>query len=82
MNDKQRFRDHAAESLLLAKNCQTGYRNLFLSISASWHLLARQDEAVNALLASWTDLQIPELEMMAEGRHVEKNSAERVQFPA
>jgi hypothetical protein len=82
MNDKQRFRDHAAESLLLAKNCQTGYRDLFLSISACWHLLARQDAAVNALLASWTDLQIPELEMMAEGRHAEKNSAERVQFPA
>jgi hypothetical protein len=56
--------------------------DLFLSISACWHLLARQDEAVNALLASWTDLQIPELEMMAEGRHAEKNSAERVQFPA
>jgi hypothetical protein len=80
MNDTQRFRDDAAESLLLAKNCQTGYRDL--SISACWHSLARQDEAVNALLASWTDLQIPELGMMAEGRHAEKNSAERVQFPA
>jgi hypothetical protein len=82
MNDTRRFRDHAAESLLLAKNCQTGYRDLFLSISACWHLLARQDEAVNALLASWTDLQIPELEMMAEGHHAKKNGAERVQFPA
>jgi hypothetical protein len=29
MNDMRRFRDHAAESLLLAKNCQTGYRDLF-----------------------------------------------------
>jgi hypothetical protein len=54
MNDTQRFRDDAAESLLLAKNCQTGYRDLFLSISACWHSLAR-----HALLASWTDLQIP-----------------------
>jgi len=82
MNDTQRFRDDAAASLLLAKNCQTGYRDLFLSISACWHSLARQDEAVNALLASWTDLQIPELEMMAEGHHAKKNGAERVQFPA
>jgi hypothetical protein len=77
-----RLRDHAAESLLLAKNCRTGYRDLFLSISACWHLLARQDEAVNALLASRTDLQIPELEIMAEGHHAKKSGAERVQFPA
>ena len=80
MNDTQRFRDDAAESLLLAKNCQTGYRDL--SISACWNSLARQDEAVNALLASWTDLQIPELEMMAEGHRAKKAGAERVQFPA
>jgi hypothetical protein len=78
---------------LLAKNSQTGYRDLFLPISACWHSLARQDEAVNALLARclraacallarWTDLQISELEMMAEGHHAKKNGAERVQFPA
>jgi hypothetical protein len=66
----------------LAKNSQTGYRDLFLPISACWHSLARQDEAVNALLARWTDLQISELEMMAEGHHAKKNGAERVQFPA
>jgi hypothetical protein len=74
------LRDHAAESLLLAKNCRTGYRDLFLSISACWHLLARQDEAVSALLASWTDLQIPELEMMAEGRHAKKTAPSEYSF--
>jgi hypothetical protein len=53
---------------LSAKNCQPGYRDIFLSISACWHLLARQDEAVNTLLASWTDLQIPGLESMDRWR--------------
>jgi hypothetical protein len=82
MNDTQRFRDYAAERLLSAKKCQPGYRDLFLSISACWHLLARQDEAVNKLLASWTDLQILELETMAGLDHVKKVGAERIQLSA
>jgi hypothetical protein len=81
MSDAQRFRDNAAECLLLA-NCQSGYRDLFLSIPGCWHLLARQDEAVNTLLASWTDPEIPELEMMAGLDHAKKASAERVQLSA
>jgi hypothetical protein len=67
---------------LLAKNRQSSYRDLFLSISGCWHLLARQDEAVNTLLASWTDLEIPELEMMAGLDHAKKAGAERVQLSA
>jgi hypothetical protein len=82
MNDTQRFRDYAAECLLSAKKCQPGYRDLFLSISACWHLLARQDEAVNKLIASWTDLQIPELETMAGLDHAKKAGAERVLLSA
>jgi hypothetical protein len=82
MSDTQRFRDYAAECLLLAKNSQPGYRDVFLSISACWHLLARQDVAVNTLLASWTDLQTLELEVMAGPDHAKKAGAERVQLSA
>ncbi len=82
MNDTERFRDYAAECLLSAKNCQPGYRDLFLSISSCWLLLARQDEAVNKLLASWTDLQIPELEAMAGLDHAKKAGGERIQLRA
>jgi hypothetical protein len=78
MNETQRLRDYAAECLLSAKNCHSGYRSLFLSISACWHLLARQDEAVNTLLARWTDLQIPELEVMAGGHNGKKAGTEGV----
>jgi hypothetical protein len=45
-------------------------------------LLARQDGAVNKLLASWTDLQIPELETMAGFDHAKKVGAERIQLSA
>jgi hypothetical protein len=54
----------------------------FLSISACWHLLARQDEAVETLLASWTNLQFPELEAMAGLHHAKKAGAKRVQLSA
>jgi hypothetical protein len=82
MNDMRRYRVYAVECLSAAKNCQPGYRDLFLSISACWYLLARQDEAVKTLLESWTDLQIPELEAMAGLHHVKKTGAERVQLSA
>jgi hypothetical protein len=53
MNDVQRFRHFVGD-------CHRSYRDPFFP-SRPWHLLACQDEAVNTLLASWTDLQIRNL---------------------
>jgi hypothetical protein len=48
MRDSRRYRDSAAECLL---NAQEAYRKLKLSMAASWLSLARQDEAIDNLLA-------------------------------
>jgi hypothetical protein len=54
MHDSRRYRDSAAECLLAAQEaCQPYYRKLQLSMAASWLSLARQDEAIDNLLASW-----------------------------
>jgi len=68
MHDSQRYRDSAAECLLAAEEaCQPYYRRLHLSMAASWLSLARQDEAIDDLFASWdTDKPIRE---PAIGRH-------------
>ena len=68
MHDSQRYRDSAAERLLAAEEaCQPYYRRLHLSMAASWLSLARQDEAIDNLFASWdTDKPIRE---PAIGRH-------------
>jgi hypothetical protein len=47
-------RGYAAECLSAAKTCQPGYR----SIATSWDSLACQEEAIDALRASWTPTQI------------------------
>jgi hypothetical protein len=54
MHDSRRYRDSAAECLWAAQEaCQPYYRKLHLSMAASWLSLARQDEAIDNLLASW-----------------------------
>jgi hypothetical protein len=54
MHDSQRYRDRAAECLLAAQQaCQPYYRKIQLSMAVSWLSLARQDEAMDDLLASW-----------------------------
>ena len=60
MDDARRFRVYAAECLLAAKTCQPGYRSMLVSIATSWHSLACQEEAIDALRASWTPTQISE----------------------
>ena len=53
MHDSRRYRDSAAECLLAAQEaCQPCYRKLRLSMAVSWLSLARQDEAMDDLLAS------------------------------
>jgi hypothetical protein len=54
MHDSRRYRDSAVECLLAAQEaCQPYYRKLRLSMAASWLSLARQDEAIDNLLANW-----------------------------
>ena len=52
MRDSRRYRDSGAECLLNAQEAyQPYYRKLKLSMAASWLSLARQDEAIDNLLA-------------------------------
>jgi hypothetical protein len=62
MHDSRRYRDSAAECLLASQDAaQPYYRNLFLSMAASWLSLAHQDETVDNQFASWdTDKPIRE----------------------
>jgi hypothetical protein len=57
MNDAQRYRMNAAECLSAAERCDPAYRGLTLAIAASWLSLARQQEAVDGLLAIWSKAQ-------------------------
>jgi hypothetical protein len=54
MDDARRYRVNAADCLLAAKSCQPGYRGIILSVSACWHTLAIQEEAID-LLRSLTE---------------------------
>jgi hypothetical protein len=59
MHDSRRYRDSAAECLLASQDTgQPYYRNLFLSMAASWLSLAHQDETIDNLFASW-DMAVP-----------------------
>jgi hypothetical protein len=54
MHDSPRYRDMAATRLRAAQEAyQPHYRELQLSMALSWLSLARQDEAIDHLLASW-----------------------------
>jgi hypothetical protein len=54
MHDSRRYRDNAAECVLAAQEAgQPCCRKLRLSMAASWLSLARQDEAMDDLLANW-----------------------------
>jgi hypothetical protein len=54
MNDAQRYRTNAAECLSAAERCDPPYRDLTLTIAASWLSLARQQTAMDELLAIWS----------------------------
>jgi hypothetical protein len=54
MNDARRFRMNAAECLLAAKTCEPPYRGLIVAVATSWYALARQDEAMDELIATWS----------------------------
>jgi hypothetical protein len=52
MDDSKRYRAIAGECLLAAQDArEPQYRKLHLSMALSWLSLARQDEALDSLLA-------------------------------
>ena len=54
MHDPKRYRSSAADCLTAARDaCRPGNRGIHLSMAASWLSLARQDEAMDDLLAKW-----------------------------
>jgi hypothetical protein len=55
MNDAQRYRMNAAECLSAAERCEPPYRGLTLAVAASWLSLARQQKAMDELLAIWSE---------------------------
>jgi hypothetical protein len=57
VNDAQRYRINAAECLSAAQRCGPAYRDLTLAIATSWLSLARHQEAMDEILATWSDAQ-------------------------
>jgi hypothetical protein len=57
MNDAQRYRENAAECLSAAERCEPAYRDLTVSIAETWLALARHQEAMDELLATWSTPQ-------------------------
>jgi hypothetical protein len=55
VNDARRYRMNAVECLSAAKRCEPPYRGLILAVATTWHALARQDEAIDELLAIWNE---------------------------
>jgi hypothetical protein len=64
MHDWERYRSNAADCLSDAHDaCQPGHRNLNLFTAAAWLSLARQDEAIENVIASWNTPRVPEPRM-------------------
>jgi hypothetical protein len=55
VNDAQRYRMNAAECLSAAERCGPAYRDLTLAIADSWLALARHQDAMDGLLAIWSE---------------------------
>jgi hypothetical protein len=68
MTDTLRCRVNAAECLSAAERCETPYRGLTFAIAFSWLSLARQQEAVDELLADWSTLTNSSSELMEGAR--------------
>jgi hypothetical protein len=55
MNDVQRYRVNAEECLSAAERSEQPYRRPALAIAEAWLSLARHEEAMEELLAIWTE---------------------------
>jgi hypothetical protein len=64
MRDWERYRSNAADCLSEAHDaCQPGHRNLSLFTAAAWLSLARQDAAIENVIAGWNTPKVPEPRM-------------------
>ena len=64
MHDRERYRSNAADCLSEAHDaCPPGRRNLNLFTAAAWLWLARQDEAIENVIAGWNTPKVPEPRM-------------------
>jgi hypothetical protein len=59
MNDVQRYRVNAEECLSAAERCEQPYRRPALAIAEAWLSLARNEEAMEELLAIWSKAGAP-----------------------
>jgi hypothetical protein len=57
MSEAQRYRMNAAECLSAVERCGPAYRVITLAIAATWLALARHQEAIDELLATWSTVQ-------------------------
>jgi hypothetical protein len=61
VHDSERYRSNAADCLSEAHDAgQPDHRNLNLFTAAAWHALAREDEAIEHVIASWNTSKVPE----------------------
>jgi hypothetical protein len=63
VHDSERYRSNAADCLSEAHERQPSHRNLNLFAAAAWLSLARQDEAMESVIASWNTPKVPEPRM-------------------
>jgi hypothetical protein len=64
MHDQECYRSNAADCLSEAHDvCPPGHRNLNLFTAAAWLSLARQDEAIENVIAGWNTPKVPEPRM-------------------
>ena len=64
MRDWERYRSNAADCLSEAQDaCQPYHRNLNLFTAAAWLSLARQDAAIENVIAGWNTPKVPEPRM-------------------
>jgi hypothetical protein len=63
VHDSERYRANAADCLSEAHERQPSHRNLNLFAAAAWLSLARQDEAMESVIASWNTPKVPEPRM-------------------
>jgi hypothetical protein len=59
MDDVQRYRMNAAECILAGEQCEPAYRDLTFAITEAWLSLARQQEAMDGLLAICSSARRP-----------------------
>jgi hypothetical protein len=59
MTDAQRYRMNAVECLSAAERCGPPYRDLTVSIAETWLAMARHEDAIDELLATWSKAAPP-----------------------